>query len=104
MMYRTAVLIIVAALCSSVTVRVQLSQAAITHPVSATIKWRDALKQKPEWYGSREAVRIADNLLLYQRDTGGWYKNIDMAVVLTQEQKNHLIKQKREEESKICHG
>ena len=101
MMSRTTVLIIVAALCSSVTARVQLSQSAMTYPVSATIKWRDALKQKPEWYGSREAVRIADNLLLYQRDTGGWYKNIDMAVVLTEQQKSDLIKQKREDDSTI---
>src|SRR4051794_26602002 len=44
-----------------------------------TVTWRDALKQPATWFASAEAVRIADNLLLYQHDIGGWDKNIDMA-------------------------
>ncbi len=58
------------------------------------IKWTDSLKQKPDWYGTTEAARIADNVLLYQRDTGGWPKNIDMAAVLTEQGKADLVKQK----------
>jgi PelA/Pel-15E family pectate lyase len=46
------------------------------------ILWRDAMRQQDEWYGSAEAVRVADNLLLYQHDNGGWDKNIDMAAPL----------------------
>src|SRR3954468_9005192 len=37
-----------------------------------------AYLQKPEaWYGSDEAKRIADNILSYQSDLGGWPKNTD---------------------------
>ena len=43
------------------------------------VPWAEALLQPPPWYGSREAVRIADNLLAYQCPSGGWEKNIDMA-------------------------
>ena len=49
---------------------------------SATITWNRALDQPPAWYASAEAVRIADNVLLYQHTNGGWEKNIDMARVL----------------------
>src|SRR5437016_1084487 len=70
----------------------------------SAIDWKNALRQKPEWYESAEAVRIADNLLLYQRDTGGWAKNIDMATVLTDPEKSELAKQKSEKDSTIDNG
>jgi len=38
----------------------------------------DALRQKAEWYHSDEAVRSPTTYLSYQRDIGGWPKNIDM--------------------------
>jgi len=72
---------------------------------AAPIKWGDALDQKPEWYGSEEGTRIADNLLVYQFDTGGWPKNIDMARRLTNEEKAALVRQKQEQtESTIDNG
>jgi PelA/Pel-15E family pectate lyase len=43
------------------------------------VPWSQALSQPSDWYGTPEAVRIADNLLLYQHPNGGWGKNIDMA-------------------------
>ncbi len=61
---------------------------------STTIKWDDCLQQSYLWYKSDEALRIADNVLLYQRDTGGWPKNIDMATVLTEEDREVLLFQK----------
>ena len=36
------------------------------------ISWSQCLVQKPGVYAGDEAVRIADNVLLYQRNTGGW--------------------------------
>ena len=60
----------------------------------AAFKWRDALKQKPDWYAGAEALRVADNLLLYQRDVGGWPKNIDMAVPLSEKERAELLKLK----------
>jgi PelA/Pel-15E family pectate lyase len=76
-----------------------------TRALLASIKWTDALDQKPEWYGGDEAARIADNLLLYQLNTGGWPKNIEMAKVLTEEERVALLKQKSSDaESTIDNG
>jgi PelA/Pel-15E family pectate lyase len=38
------------------------------------------MSQAAGWYGSAEAVRIADSVLSYQQATGAWDKNIDMSV------------------------
>ncbi len=37
-----------------------------------------------------EITQIADNILLFQRDNGGWPKNFDMQAVLSEEQKEKL--------------
>ncbi|HEV8366401.1 MAG TPA: pectate lyase [Pyrinomonadaceae bacterium] len=66
-----------------------------------TVAWKDALKQKTDWYSSAEASRIADNLLLYQRDSGGWPKNIDMAASLSEVEKTRLSAEKKEIDSTI---
>ena len=58
---------------------------------SQEVAWKDALKQDSKWYGSTEALRIADNLLLYQRSIGGWPKNIDMATPLSETEKATLL-------------
>jgi PelA/Pel-15E family pectate lyase len=80
-------------------------QAAVnTKTTAAPIDWKDSLKQKPEWYGGDEASRIADNLLLYQRDSGGWPKNINMAAALAEPQRIELAKQKQEADSTIDNG
>jgi PelA/Pel-15E family pectate lyase len=76
-------------------------QAASARP---TVKWGDCLNQKIEWYASDEALRIADNVVLYQRDAGGWPKNIDMAAILTEAQKANVSKQKPEDDSTIDNG
>ncbi len=55
-----------------------------------TISWKEALKQKQEWYASPEAISIANNVLLYQSENGGWPKNIDMADPITKEEVNEL--------------
>jgi PelA/Pel-15E family pectate lyase len=68
------------------------------------IPWRDALAQPPAWYASDEAVRVADNVLLYQRDTGGWPKNIDMAAALTEAEKAGLAGRKSVTDSTIDNG
>jgi PelA/Pel-15E family pectate lyase len=57
---------------------------------TASVTWNRALDQPPAWYASAEAVRIADNVLLYQHENGGWEKNIDMARVLADSERPHL--------------
>src|SRR5262249_8057536 len=65
------------------------------------IRWPEALKQKTEWYGTSEAVGIADNLLACQRESGGWPKNIDMAKVLSESERADLIREKGTNDSTI---
>ncbi|WP_321334739.1 pectate lyase [uncultured Bacteroides sp.] len=48
-------------------------------------------KLKDDFYHSKEAVRIADNVLLYQQTTGGWPKNIFMPAELTEAEKQAVI-------------
>ncbi len=65
------------------------------------VSWRDAMKQKGPWYGSAEAIRIAENLLVYQHDNGGWEKNIDMATPLGSGTRAAVIAQKKEAHTTI---
>ena len=60
------------------------------------ILWDDALDQEPAWYASAEAVRIADNVLAYQDKSGGWPKNIDMARLLGEAEKDGIRKEQAE--------
>jgi PelA/Pel-15E family pectate lyase len=49
------------------------------------LRWGSVvLNQTDDWYGTPEAITIADNVLLYQRNTGGWPKNIPMHQELTE--------------------
>ena len=53
------------------------------------------LQQKDSmFFQSEEARRVGDLLLLYQRDTGGWPKNVNMVIPLTTNQKDSVIRQK----------
>ena len=53
--------------------------------------WKSvALNSPAEWYGSQESIRVADQVLLYQKNSGGWPKNMPMHQPLTEEQKAEL--------------
>ena len=57
--------------------------------------WRDiANKKEGVWFASSEAKQIAENVLLYQRNIGGWHKNIQMQKPLSEAKKNELIASK----------
>ena len=45
-------------------------------------------------YAETEITKIADNILLYQRNNGGWPKNYDMQAILTPEQVDSLLRTK----------
>ena len=47
-------------------------------PATGRSQWEACFQRPAAWYGSAEAVRIADNVLLFQRSTGGWPKNVDL--------------------------
>ena len=57
------------------------------------INWKNAQNQNADWYGSSEAIKIADNVLLYQNNNGGWLKNIDMTKELGDKEKAQLKKE-----------
>lgn len=53
------------------------------------------LQQKDSvFFKTEEACRVGDQLLLYQRNTGGWPKNVNMVISLTAAQKDSVVKQK----------
>ena len=63
---------------------------------NANKNWPDIIrKNDAPWFGTEEAKKIAENVLLYQRDIGGWPKNIQMQNELTPSQKKELLEIKK---------
>ncbi|WP_281336120.1 pectate lyase [Flavobacterium eburneipallidum] len=55
-------------------------------------KWPEIInKSEPTWFATDEAKAIAENVLLYQRNIGGWPKNIQMQNPLSEVEKQKLI-------------
>ncbi|SNR31000.1 pectate lyase [Lutibacter flavus] len=55
-------------------------------------KWESITnKEEGSWFASNEAKEIAENVLLYQRNIGGWEKNIQMHKPLSDDEKQELI-------------
>jgi len=70
---------------------IAMSLGEIGHAqTSREVRWAECLSQKEAWYSTGDALRIADNLLLYQFPSGGWPKNIDMAEKLSAPMVNRL--------------
>lgn len=53
-------------------------------------------KNQPK-YKASQLKEVADNVLLYQRNNGGWPKNYDIMAILTPEQKDSLIATKKQD-------
>ena len=62
-----------------------------TAPDWKLVTWNEVFKQKYLWYQTDEAARIADQLLIYQKENGGYEKNVDMALMLTKAEKDQLL-------------
>ena len=59
-------------------------------------QWKHILRQTDEaFFKTEEARRIGEQLMLYQRVTGGWPKNINMVMPLTQEQREQVLEDKQ---------
>lgn len=52
---------------------------------------KTAPKLSDEFFQTPEAIRIGDNVLLYQQTTGGWPKNIYMPAELTAEEREKVL-------------
>ena len=53
-----------------------------------------AAKLDSDFFTTQEALRIGDNVLLYQQTTGGWPKNIYIPAELTEEERRAALAQK----------
>ncbi len=57
------------------------------------------------FFATDEARRIGDQVLLFQRSTGGWPKNIDMAAPLTETERQAVLQERsRRDDSTIDNG
>jgi PelA/Pel-15E family pectate lyase len=54
--------------------------------------------------GDGDALRIADNFILYQRSSGGWPKNVDMAKVVSDSERVAILRQKNNNDATIDNG
>jgi len=55
-------------------------------------------------YKRTDITKIADNILLFQKNNGGWAKNYDMLAILTDEQKDAIINSKDETNTTFDNG
>jgi pectinesterase len=54
--------------------------------------WKSITESNDDaWFASAEAAAVADNVLLYQRNIGGWPKNVEMQDPLSEEEKKKLM-------------
>ncbi len=83
---------------------VAASPSAIAQWGGGQSRWRNILDYPPDFYGSPDSIRVAENVLLYQNDNGGWPKNIDMARKLTDADKARLRESHNESETIIDNG
>jgi unsaturated rhamnogalacturonyl hydrolase len=66
--------------------------------------WKSCLEQPAEWYGGGEAVRVAENVLLFQCQSGGWPKNIDMGLALSKSDRTAIEEDRLHRLSTIDNG
>jgi pectinesterase len=72
---------------------VSISVTAQVH----TKSWKQITESNDQkWYASEEAAQVAENVLLYQRNIGGWPKNIQMQQSLSDVDKQKLVELKSE--------
>ena len=81
--------------------QVGCAPSVVAQTSDSTIRWADAQLQSSSWYEGREAVRIADNVLMYQHESGGWPKNLDMASRLSEKEKERIKEEKKSEDSSL---
>lgn len=80
-----------------------VGMAAVIASQAAPRHWKAILRETdPEFFKTEEATMIGDNLLLFQRETGGWQKNTDMTYELTPVQRDSVASDKsRRDDSTI---
>lgn len=62
------------------------------------------LERPTSFFASAEAARVGENLLLWQRDNGGWPKDVDMARPLGAAERHDLVRRKSTTDTTIDNG
>ena len=90
----------------------QLKPISVSGFQSSTSHWRN-LKDETRFikvvegqasYKPSQVREIVDNVLLFQRDNGGWPKDYDMTAVLTSEQREKVLKTRSNQDSSYDNG
>ncbi len=104
--FRKTILLFAATLLSGLTFAQNINKTFTTIDTEifqdASHHWYDlyekdrVIQPKPNQprYKATELTEVADNILRYQKDNGGWPKNYDMLAILTPDQKDSLVKVK----------
>lgn len=67
--------------------------------------WQSVANGMPDgWYGSDESVRVAENVLLYQRNLGGWPKNTAFQLPLSALEKAKILEAKNNQDAIFDNG
>ena len=83
---------------------VTVSQSAFQSAL-ASEKWQTVVSLQPDaWYGTEEAKEVAENVLLYQRDIGGWPKNIDFHKIINDSEKRDILEKKSSNDATFDNG
>lgn len=80
-----------------------VGMATVATCFAAPKNWKAILRETdPDFFKTEQATMIGDNLLLFQRVTGGWQKNTDMTYELTPSQRDSIAADKhRRDDSTI---
>ena len=71
---------------------VLFSISLIANAQNSYKNWPDVIrKNDASWFSTPEAKAVAENVLLYQRNIGGWPKNIQMQNTLSEAEKQKLV-------------
>ena len=72
-----------------------LANSAVAQKTISERSWSSVAMGMPdEWYGSEESKTVAENVLLYQREIGGWPKNIPFHKPLSEVEKATVLEDK----------
>lgn len=68
------------------------------------VRWPRYLRRSERWFASEQAVRIGDNILLYQRSSGGWPRIVGMARRLSEADAARVRGDKKRTDSTLDNG
>lgn len=69
------------------------------------MRWEEvAMRMPSEWYGSDEAKLVAENVLISQKEIGGWAKNEPLHLIFSDSLKTHYIRTKAEKGGTFDNG